>query len=171
MWPQKWNASARWALNAAAITPLPLTASSSRPVRARKPRRELFSATASLSTYRTGRVGEQALELVERVESALGEDVAVRGEDDRVRTSLDREVPPGRRVGLFVEELELDLRVRSDQPQGRFERRAERAAGGSEDRDRQRCGPLEALDQVEPAPELRAFVFQRQRRLRSDGHP
>src|SRR6266700_3139560 len=115
MWPQKWNASARWALNAAAITPLPLTASSSRPVRARKPRRELFSATASLSTHRTGRVGEQGLELVERVESAFGEDVAVRGEDDRVGTSRDREVPPGRRVGLFVEKLELDLGVGGDE--------------------------------------------------------
>src|SRR6058998_2421714 len=110
MCPQKWNASARWALSAAAITPLPLTASSSRPVRARKPRRELFSATASLSTNRPGCVGEQALELVERVEGALREDVAGRGEDDRVRAARDRELAPGLRVGLLVEELELDFR-------------------------------------------------------------
>src|SRR5437764_9236527 len=137
MWPQKWNASARSAFSAAAITPLPLTANSSRPARARKPRRELLSAIASLSTHRTGRVGEQALELVERVEGPLCEHVAVRGEDDRVRTSRDREVAPGRRVGLLVKELELDLRVRSDQPQGRFERRAERAPRGGEDGDRQ----------------------------------
>src|SRR5438105_5345227 len=128
MWPQKWNASARCALNAAAITPLPLTASSSRAVRARKPRRELFSATASLSTHRTGRVGEQALELVERVESALGEDVAVRGEDDRIRAPRDRERTPDLHVVLLVEELDLDLRVGRDEPQRRFERRAERAA-------------------------------------------
>src|SRR5438874_7663132 len=171
MCPQKWKASACCARRAAATKPVPLTARSKRPARARKPRRDVLSATVSLSTDWTGRVGEQAFELEERVEGSLREHVAVRREDDRVRTSRDREVAPGRRLGLLVEELELDLRVRGDQPQRRLERRAERAPRGGEDGDRQRRGPLETLDQVEPRPELRAFVFQRQRRLRSHGHP
>src|SRR5437867_3245170 len=108
MWPQKWNASARCASSAAAITPLPLTASRSRPVRARKPRRELLSAIVSLSTHRAGRVGQEAFELVERVECPLGEHVAVRGEDDGVGAARDRQLAPGLCVGLLVEELELD---------------------------------------------------------------
>ena len=91
MWPQKWKASAFCARSAAARSPPPLTPSSSRPARARNPRREVDSATASLSTHRLGRGGEHALELEERVERALGEHLAVGREHDRVRAAGNRE--------------------------------------------------------------------------------
>src|SRR5947199_62474 len=113
MCPQKWNASARCARSAAATTPLPLTASRKRPARARKPRRELVWATASLSTDGPGRVGEQALELVERVEGAFREHVPSRREHDGVGTPRNAQRAPRLGVGLLVEELELDLRIRS----------------------------------------------------------
>src|SRR5438874_4962674 len=168
MCPQKWNASARCARSAAATTPLPLSASRKRPARARKPRRELVWATASLSTDGPGRVGEQALELVERVEGAFREHVPVRREHDRVGTPRNAQRAPRLGVGLLVEELELDLRIRGDEAQGWLEGVAERAAGGREDGDRQRGLSLEALDQLEPATELRTLVLQRERGLRGD---
>src|SRR6185437_4880043 len=134
------NASARSALIAAATIPPPLTARRNLPARARNPRREVDSATASLSTYGAGRVDQQALELEERVEGALGEEVAVCREDERVGAARDRELAPGIGVGFLVEELDLDLRIGRDQPQARLERLAERAAGRGEDCDRERGG-------------------------------
>jgi hypothetical protein len=49
MWPQKWKASAFWARIASSTKPPPATPISSRPVRARNPRRELAPAMLSLS--------------------------------------------------------------------------------------------------------------------------
>ena len=72
---------------------------------------------------------------------------------------------------MLVEELELDLGVAGEQTQRRLERRAERAAGRGEDRDRQRRLPLEALDQPDAAAELRALVVERERGLRGDREP
>src|ERR687887_1654308 len=157
MWPQKWKASAFCALSAAATNPLPLTARRSLPARARNPRRELRSATVSLSTHWAGCANDQALELVERVERPLREQVAVRREDERVGASRDREPTPGIGVGLLVEELELDLRIGGHQAQARLERLAESAARGSEDRDRERGASREAVDHLEPAAERRAL--------------
>src|SRR2546423_4139211 len=160
MWPQKWKASARWARNAAATKPLPDTASSSRPARARNPRRELVPATASLSTYWLGRGDEQALELEERVEGPLREHLAVRREHDRVRAARHGERGPDVGVCLFVEELQLDLGVGGGEPKRGLECRAERAARGREDRERGRRVSPEALDQLEPAADLRALVLE-----------
>src|SRR5215471_537109 len=162
MWPQKWNASACCARSAAATTPVPLTARRNLPARARNPRRELLSATASLSTHRAGRVGQEALELEERVERPLRENVSVGGEDHRVRASRDVERPPGLGIRLLVEELDLDLRVGGNEAQRRLECPAERAARRREDGDCEWRGPVEPLDQVEPAAELRPFLVQRQ---------
>src|SRR5690242_12432914 len=125
MWPQKWKASAFWALSAEATIPPPLTASSSFPARARKPRREVDSATASLSMRGGGGGGQNALELEERVERPFGERLAVRREDDRVRAAGDRELVPGLGVLLLVEDLELDLGVGGDEAERRLERVAE----------------------------------------------
>ena len=107
--------------------PPPARPSSSRPVRARNPRREVAPATRSLSTH--CRRAEQRFQLVERVEGALGEHLAVGREHDRVRAARDGERLPGVGVGLLVEELELDLGVAGEQAQRRLERGAERAAG------------------------------------------
>src|SRR5919197_2866112 len=126
MWPQKWKASAFCALSAAATNPLPLTARRSLPARARNPRRELRSATVSLSTHWAGCVDDQALELVERVERPLREQVAVRREDERVRAPRNRKRAPDIGVGFLVEELELDLRIGRHEAQARVERPAER---------------------------------------------
>src|SRR5215218_7883999 len=124
MWPQKWKASPLCVRSAAVRKPPPATPRSSLPMRARKPRRELDSATDSLSrssgTHRARRVAEEALELEERVERPLGEHLAVAREHDRVGASRDREGAPGLGVGLLVEELELDVRVVRDQPQRGF---------------------------------------------------
>src|SRR4029453_19483621 len=84
MWPQKGNASAFWARRASSTKPPPARPSSSRPVRARKPRRELAPAMLSLNTERAGCVRQEALELVERVEGPLRAHLAVRREDDGV---------------------------------------------------------------------------------------
>src|SRR5919201_4307104 len=111
MCPQKWKASARSASSAAATKPPPLTASSRRPARARKPRRDVASATDSLSIYRSCRGDEQALQLVERVERALREHLAVRREDDSIRAAGILELGPRSGVSLLVEELQLHLRV------------------------------------------------------------
>src|SRR5207244_3973374 len=100
MWPQKWYASAFCASSAAATSPPPLTASSSRPARARNPRREVAPATASLSTDGSRGGDQQALELVERVERPLREHLAVGREHDRVGAARDSELVPGLRVGL-----------------------------------------------------------------------
>src|SRR5262245_38130455 len=127
MWPQKWKASAFWARIASSTNPPPATPSSSRPVRARNPRLELAPATLSLSTDRPGRVGQQALELVERVERPLGEHLAVRAEHHGVRAARDGERGPRVGVGLLVEEPKLDSRVVREQPERRRERRAPRA--------------------------------------------
>src|SRR5690349_9535925 len=116
MWPQKWNASAFSALIAAATMPVPLTARSSLPARARNPLREVDSATVSLSTHGAGCVDEQALELEERVEGALREQVAVGREDERVGAAGNRKGAPGIGVAFLVEELDLDLRIGSHQP-------------------------------------------------------
>src|SRR3954463_9817188 len=115
MWPQKWYASACCARIAPSTKPPPVRPSSSRPVRARKPRREVAPATASLSTDR--RRGEQRLQLVERVERALREHLAVGREHDRVRATGDGERFPRFRVVMFVEELQLDLGIVGEQAQ------------------------------------------------------
>src|SRR4051812_1501482 len=107
MWPQKWNASAFCARSAAPRTPAPLTASKSFPARARKPRREVVPTTASLSTHGSSRVGQDALELVERVERSLGERLAVGRENDRIRAAGDRQPAPRVGVVVLVEDLEL----------------------------------------------------------------
>src|SRR6478752_8727411 len=134
MCPQKWKASAFWALIAPSTYPPPATPSSRRPVRARKPRREVAPATASLSTHY--RRAEQRFQLVERVEGALGEHLAVGREHDRVRAARDGERLPGLGVGVLVEELQLHLGIVGQQAQRRLECGTERAAGGGEDRDR-----------------------------------
>src|SRR5690242_21536499 len=116
MCPQKWYASAFCALRAPSTNPPPATPSSSFPVRARKPRREVAPATCSLSTRR--RRTEQRLELVERVERPLREDLAVRrSEHDRVRAAGNPQRLPGLGVLVLVEEAELDLRVALEQSQ------------------------------------------------------
>ena len=74
-------------------------------------------------------------------------------------------------VLVLVEEPELDLGVAGEQSQRRLEGGAERAARRGEDRDRQRCAPLEALDQPDAPAELRAFVVERERGLRGDREP
>src|SRR5215210_6885188 len=117
MWPQKWYASAFCARNASTTRPPLARPTSSRPVRARKPRRELAPATASLSTHGPRRVGQQALELQQRVERALREHLAVAREHDGIRAAGHRERLPGVGVGLLVESLQLDLRVVCEQPQ------------------------------------------------------
>src|SRR3954454_10304614 len=109
MWPQKWYASACCARIAPSTKPPPVRPSSSRPVRARKPRREVAPATASLSTH--CRRAQQRFQLVERVERALREHFAVGREHDGVRAARDCERLPRFGVVLLVEELQLDLRV------------------------------------------------------------
>src|SRR5947207_9944212 len=134
MWPQKWNASAFCARRAPATRPPPLRASTSRPTRARNPRREVASATVSLSTDRPRRVLDQALELEERVEGSLREHHAVGVEDDAVRAAGNGERLPHARVGFLVEGLELDLWVARDEPQRGLQRPAQGAGRGGEDR-------------------------------------
>src|SRR5215813_954348 len=125
MCPQKWKASAFWARIASSTNPPPASASRARPVRARKPRLELAPATASLSTGH--RVREERLELVERVEGALGEHDPVGREHDRVGAARDRERLPDLRVVVLVEARELDAGVVGEESQRRLERGAERA--------------------------------------------
>jgi hypothetical protein len=60
-------------------------------------------------------VGDEALELEERVERPLGEHLAVAAQHDRVRASGDGERRPHLGLDLFVEEEELDLGVVPDQ--------------------------------------------------------
>src|ERR1044072_2114387 len=114
---------------AAATIPPPLTARRSLPARARNPRREVDSATASLSTDGAGRVDEEALELVERGESGLRQHVALPPEKQRGGGGGDPGLAPGVGVCLLVEELQLALGIGRDQPQARLERLAEGAAG------------------------------------------
>src|SRR5215470_13961920 len=113
MWPQKWYASAFCAFRLAAKRPPPVRPSSSRPVRARKPRREVEPATASLSrrsgTDAPGCVGDEALELEERVERSLGEHLAVAAEHDCVRAPGHGQRRPRLGLHVLVEEHELDL--------------------------------------------------------------
>ncbi|TML53211.1 MAG: hypothetical protein E6G15_09555 [Actinobacteria bacterium] len=75
-------------------------------MRARKPRREVVVTTASLSTDRPGRGGENALELEERVERSLARArprTGCRGSQARARPRRrparrrPRARPPGRR--------------------------------------------------------------------------
>src|SRR3954451_18056269 len=115
MWPQKWNASACCARIAPSTKPPPVSPSSSRPVRARKPRREVAPATASLSTH--SRRPEQRFQLVERVERALREHLAVAREHDRVGAAGAGERLPRLRVVVLVEELHLDLGIVGEQAQ------------------------------------------------------
>src|SRR5919204_2161356 len=129
MGPQKWTPRPGGGRAAEGRTPPPLTASTSRPTRARKPRRDVASATASLSTNRSGRRRDQALELEERVERSLREHLAVWGEDERVRAARNHDRLPGLRVQFLVERLQLDLGIAGDEAQGRLERLAEGAAG------------------------------------------
>src|SRR5262245_36541112 len=164
MWPQKWKASAFWARSASSTKPPPARPTSSRPVRARKPRRELAAATLSLSMH--PRRAEQALELEERVERPLREHLAVGCEDDRVGAAGNGERLPDVGVCLLVEEAQLDLRVVREQAQRRLERGAERAVGRGEGRNGQRRARLEMLDQADAAAELRPLVVERERRLR-----
>src|SRR5260221_13840941 len=97
MWPQKWKASARWARNAAASVPPPLTASRSRPIRARNPRREVASTTAPLRPRSSMREFElvplgsrqESLELQQRVEGPLRAHGAADVEHDAVGTPGD----------------------------------------------------------------------------------
>src|SRR5262245_24723948 len=162
MWPQKWKASAFCARIASSTKPPPATARIALPLRARKPRRELASATRSLST-------DERLELVERIERALREHDAVGVEHDRVGAAGHGERLPRIGVVVLVERGELDPRVVSEQPQRRLERRAERARTGGEDGDLEPCLALEALDEGDAAAELRAFVVEREGSLRPDG--
>src|SRR3954470_7487900 len=171
MWPQKWYASAFCARSAAPRTPVPLTASRSFPARARKPRREVVETTASLSTHGPGRVGEDALELEERVERPLRERLAVGRGHHSVGAPRDREVTPGLGVLLLVEHLELDLRVGCDEPERRLERVAERAAGRAEDCKQERRLRAKALDELESRAELGPFVIDRERGLGSERQP
>src|SRR5580765_8645020 len=106
MWPQKWKASAFCARIASSTKPPPTMARMARPVRARNPRRELAPATASLNTGH--RVGEERLELVERVEGALGEHHAVGSQHDPVGAPGHRERLPRVGVVVLVERSELD---------------------------------------------------------------
>src|SRR5262245_65639196 len=122
MWPQKWKASAFWARIASRTNPPPARPTSSRPVRARNPRRELAPATLSLSTHGPRRVGQQAFELVERVERPLGKHLAVRAEHHGVRAARDGERGPRVGVGPLVEELEPDARVVREPTECRPER-------------------------------------------------
>ena len=70
MWPQKWKASAFCARSASEHEAAAGHGrAAARPVRARKPRREVAPATCSLSTH--CRRAEQRFQLVERVEGAL----------------------------------------------------------------------------------------------------
>src|SRR5436190_8949888 len=139
MWPQKWNASARCDFSAAATTLPPDAASSNRPTRERKPRRELLPRIASLSPA-SGMSGvqpalgrrEQALELQQRVERALRQHDPGRIDDDAVGAARDRELLPEPRFLLLVEDLHLDVRIRPDQPHRGLERLAQGAAGGAE---------------------------------------
>src|SRR6266498_716653 len=112
MWPQKWNASACCVFSAAATKPPPATPSKTCPARARKPRRELEPATASLS-FSSGTYGpcsqgrcQQALQLEKRVERPLGEHLAVAPQHDRVRAAGHVQRRPGVGVLFLVEELE-----------------------------------------------------------------
>src|SRR5215208_3580576 len=171
MWPQKWKASAFWARMASRTNPPPATPSSSRPVRARKPRRELAAAMLSLSTDRPGGVRQEALQLVERVERALGEHLAVGREHNGIRAARDGERGPRVGVGLLVEELQLDSRVIREQSQGRLERHTQGAVRRGERRDGERCPALEAIDQADAAAELGAFVVDRERRLWGNREP
>src|SRR3954470_9156966 len=171
MCPQKWNASALSARSAAATIPPPLTASSSFPARARNPRREVDPATASLSTHRLGRGGEHALELEERVERPLGERLAVGRQNDGVRAARNGELAPGLGVLLLVEDLELDLGVRRDEPERRLERAAERAAGRAEDGQAERRVLVEAVDQRKAAAERRTLALEGKCGLRRDRQP
>src|SRR5215210_491859 len=162
MWPQKWYASAFCARSASSTKPPPARPSSRRPVRARNPRRELAPATASLSTHGFQGGCQEGLELEERVERSLREDLAVAREHDSVRTAGDGERLPGFCIVLLVEELELDVGVVRDQAQRRLQCLAELAAGRGEDGERDRRATVEALDQRDASAELRAFVRERE---------
>src|SRR4029077_19903550 len=161
MWPQKWKASAFCARIASSTKPPPATARMARPVRARNPRRELAPATASLNTGHC--VGEERLELVERVEGALGEDHAVGRQHDRVGAPGHGERLPRVVVRMLVEGRKLDAGVVREQPQRRLQGRAERAPARREDGDLERRLALEALDEGDAAAELRTFVVEGKR--------
>ena len=125
-------------------------------------------ASERLNMRRAACGGDHALQLVERVERSLRQHLAVRCERDRVRAPGDRELAPDLGLRLLVEDLELDLRVGGDQPKRGLERVAERAAGRAEDRNEHRRVPLEALDERDPASDLRALVVDREGGLRRD---
>ena len=169
MCPQKWKASAFCVLIAPSTKPPPATPSSNRPVRARKPRREVAPATASLNTQR--RRPEQRFQLVERVEGALAEHLAVRREHDRVWAAGDGERLPG-----------LGSPCSSKSRSSTSGSRASSRSDGSRAAQSEQPGevktatasgarPLEALDQPDAPAELGAFVVERESGLWGDREP
>src|SRR4029453_4906044 len=116
MWPQKWNASAFWARRASSTKPPPASPISSRPVRARKPRRELAPAMLSLNTERAGCVRQEALELVERADGPPRAPRAVRREDDGVGAAGPGQRFPHVGARLLVEQPQLHVGVIREPP-------------------------------------------------------
>src|SRR5919202_281807 len=133
MWPQKWNASARSLPSAAPATP---PATSSLPRRARNPRRDVASTTASLSRSRT-RTRDQRVELRERVERPLREHGSARVHHDAERASGNVQRTPHVGVAPLVEDLDGDTRRARDETHRRLERLTQAARRRREDRDRE----------------------------------
>src|SRR4051794_26743998 len=159
MWPQKWKPSASPGLIALATTPPAAPATSTRPARASRPRREVRAARRSVHEAASGmrrleraalRRGEDALELGEAVERPLREHRSgPRVERDRVRAARRAGQRPGVRVALLVERLDGQPRLAGEPLDGGRDGAAQRAALGDEDGEREarRGRDGEALDE------------------------
>src|SRR6266545_2590204 len=109
MWPQKWKASESPGSIRVPTVRAAVRATRAPPTRARKPRRDVSRAIASETRSRcsgtaAGGGRQDALELGEVVEGALGQDGAAIVRGDRERASGDAQVAPECRIRLLVED-------------------------------------------------------------------
>src|SRR3954468_18799230 len=109
MCPQKWKASASPGLTSRAAAPAAVAANRASPTRASRPRREVRAASdSSMDRLQRPLLGgaDDALELGEPVERALGEDDPVaRVERHGIGRSRHGGDGPGVGVALLVEDL------------------------------------------------------------------
>src|SRR5512142_1069932 len=114
MWPQRWYASASPGFTSAATALPPATSASSRDVRARKPRRDVDTASPSPIAPASGSRGNDRLELAVSVERSLRPHCTDLVDDDGVRAAGNVEAPPDVCVAHLVEDVERDRRILSE---------------------------------------------------------
>src|SRR5512132_2333377 len=118
--PQKWNASESPGSISVPTVRAAVRATSAPPTRARKPRREVFRASESVSRSRCSGIDrttssrcsrQHALQLHEIVEGSLGEDGAMAIECDGKRTAGDSQIAPQLTFHVLVEDTNRDAWV------------------------------------------------------------